>query len=69
MMSAFFHFQHTLNRLFKVILILDTSFLKYERGGGQVDPLPPGKTTLKKSSLIRVEMAAVTQWVNHCATM
>ena len=47
MMSAFFHFQHTLNRLFdsyiklyKVILILDKLFLKYEEGG-QIDPLHP----------------------------
>ena len=40
MMSAFFHFQDILNRLFK----------------GQIDPPPsPGKTTLKKPSLIRVK--------------
>ena len=41
MMSAFFHFQHILNR----------------RGGGGVVKLtpPPGKTTLKKTSLIRVK--------------
>ena len=32
MVSAFFHFQHTLNRLYKVILILDKFFLKYEGG-------------------------------------
>ena len=24
-------------------------------GGGQIDPLPPGKTTHKKASLIRVK--------------
>ena len=35
-MPALFHFQHTLNRLFnnyKVILILDKFFWKYEWGG------------------------------------
>ena len=56
MMSAFLHFQHTLNRLlykYKVILILDKLFLKYERRD-QIDP-PPEQTTLKKPSLIRVK--------------
>ena len=42
MMSAFFHFQHILNRL--------------GEGGGLVKLTPPpGKTTLKKTSLIRVK--------------
>ena len=37
------------------LLILDKFFLKYERGGRVklTPPLPPGKTTLKKPSLIR----------------
>ena len=43
--------------MYKVILILDMFFLKYE--GGQIDPppFPPrkGKTTIEKSSLIRVK--------------
>ena len=37
MMSAFFHFQHNLNRLFNncvELLILDKFFLKYEGQGG-----------------------------------
>ena len=36
--------------------MLDKFFLKYEGGGvkGQIDP-PPGRTTLKKPSLIRVK--------------
>ena len=38
--------------MYKVILILDKFFLKYERRG-QIN-LPPWKTTLKKPSLIRV---------------
>ena len=37
----------------KVILILDKFFLKY-KGGVKLTP-PPEKTTLKKSSLIRVK--------------
>ena len=68
MMSAFFVFQHTLNRLFnKVILKLDKFFLKYEGegeggmgwGGGVklTSPLSfPGKTTFKKPNLIRVRV-------------
>ena len=44
MMSSFFHFRHTLNRLFNNCI---------KGAGGQIDP-PPEKTTLKKSSLIRV---------------
>ena len=50
-MSAFFHFQHTLNRLFS---------LKYE-GGGQIDP-PPEKNTLKKPSFIRVNVGATPNY-------
>ena len=42
----------------KVILKLDKFFLKYEGEGrgGEIDPppLPPGKTTFKKPSLIKV---------------
>ena len=38
--------------------MLDKFFLKYERGGDggmvKLNPLPPGKTTLRKPSLIRV---------------
>ena len=69
MMSAFFHFQHTLSRLFnncseliKVILILDKFYFKMERverGVKLTIPLPPppplGKATLKKLSIIRVK--------------
>ena len=36
------------------MLILDKFFWKYE-GGGQFDPPTPEKTTIKKSSLIRVK--------------
>ena len=40
--------------MYKAILILDKFFLKYEgERGGQNDP--PGKTTLKKPSVIRVK--------------
>ena len=53
MMSALFHFQHTLKTYFKVILILDKFFLKYE-GGVKLTPLLE-KTTLKKPRLIRVK--------------
>ena len=66
MMSAFFHFQHTLNRFFNnYILVLDKFVLKYEiwSGAGGVElptpPPPPGKTTFKKVSLIRVKMTDV----------
>ena len=55
MMSAFFHCQHTSNRLL-IKLILDKFLLKYKRGGGQIDPPPPPppeKSTLKKPSLLR----------------
>ena len=59
MMSAIFYFQHILNRLFKqlykVILILDKFFLKYEAGVKLPSPAIE-KTTLKKSSLIRVKL-------------
>ena len=61
MMPAFFHFQHTLNRLFNnciVILILDKLFLKYEGGEGggvKLTKPSPGKTTFKKPSFIRVK--------------
>ena len=47
-MSAFFHFQHTLNRFFnnyKVISILDTFFLKNERVWvNLMRPSPPPHT-------------------------
>ena len=46
--------------MYKVILILDKFFLKYERGVKLTSPLPPGKTTLKKPSLIRVKDFAWT---------
>ena len=56
MMSAFFRFQHTLNRLFnvfKVILILDEFFLKYEgEGGAQTDPPPQKKLPSKSPALL-----------------
>ena len=39
--------------MYKVVLILDMFFLKYEEGAGGSNPLlSPGKTTLKKPSLI-----------------
>ena len=49
-------------------MILDKFFLKYERGGGvQFDPpfLPLGKTTLKKTSLIRVKQFILYQSYNN----
>ena len=53
MMSAFFHFQCILTRLFNnciVILILDKFFLKYE-GGSQNDP-PQEKLPSKSPALL-----------------
>ena len=60
-MSAFFHFQHTLNRLFMFILILNKFFLKYEEGVKLTTPHSPApeKTTLKKPNLIRIKKAAI----------
>ena len=52
-MSAFFHFQQTLYRLFNNCIKL-----YWYKGGGQIDfppSLPPGKTTFKKPSLIWVK--------------
>ena len=41
MMPAFFHFQHTLNRLFNnYIKTLDKFFLKYDGVGSQIGPTP-----------------------------
>ena len=40
--------------MYKVILILDKFFLKYE-GGVKLTPPSPEKTTLKKPSFIRVK--------------
>ena len=37
-------------------MILGMFFLKYEGGGGQIARPPPGKTTFKKPSLIRVNL-------------
>ena len=57
MMSAFFQFQHTLNRLFNnYIKLYDKFFMKYE-GGLQIDPPPPPqeKATLKKPRLIKAK--------------
>ena len=59
MMSAFFHFQHTLNRLFnnciKVLLKLDKFFFKCEGeggGGGQTDTPPLEKLPSKTPALL-----------------
>ena len=45
------YFKYVDQQLFKIILILDKLFLKYEVGG-KIDPLE--KTTLKTPSLFRV---------------
>ena len=48
--------------MYKVILILDKFFLKYEgRGANLTRPAPPGKTILKKPSLIGVNVSYVTK--------
>ena len=49
--------------MYKVILILDKLFLKYE--GGQFDRLPPSpeKNILKKPSLIRVKVAQIKETI------
>ena len=57
MMSAFFHFQHTLNGLFNNCIKLYWYQISssWNMNGVQIDlPPPPEKTTLKKPSLIRV---------------
>ena len=71
-MSAFFHFQRTLNKLFnnlnklyKVTLILDKFFLKYEVGV-RLTP-PPEKTTLKKPRLISVKSLTRSMDAHHFA--
>ena len=56
MSAALFHFQDTLNRLFnsfiyKVILILEKFFFKYE-GEVKLTPLPPRKKLPSKSPAI-----------------
>ena len=63
-MSAFSHFRHTLNRLFKncvKLCLIDMRYvlLEIRRGGGvklilPPRPCPPGKTSLKKPNLITV---------------
>ena len=57
MMSAFFHFQHTLNRLFNNLL--DKFFWKYEGGGEmgkgvgcQIDSPTRKKLTSKSPALL-----------------
>ena len=61
MMSAFFHFKHTLNGFFeqfyKVILILDNFFLKYNGTGvkvGQIDS-PQIKVPSRSSALLGLD--------------
>ena len=55
MISAFFHFQHTLNKLLSnCIKLLDRFFLKY-KGGSNYPPFPE-ETTIEKPSLIRVNI-------------
>ena len=59
MMSAFFHFQHTLSRFFKsYVRISNKFFLKYEVAGR-------GGTSLKKPSLIRVNRTIKNILSNH----
>ena len=53
MISAFFHFQHTLNKLFQFelyqfIMILDKLFLKYEAGRVKLT-YPPMKNYPQKA--------------------
>ena len=55
MISAFFHFQHTLNRLFNNCIKLywySSSYSWNMKGRGGY--IPPEKTSLKKPSLFRV---------------
>ena len=70
-MSPFFHFQHTLNRLFNICMELYWYYISSswninetvgERGGD-----PPEKTTLRKPSLIRVKTHSENfyRWVYH----
>ena len=54
-MSAFLHFQHTLNRLFNNFIKLYCYYIS------QINPSPKEKTTLKKSSLIRVKIFAFSK--------
>ena len=71
-MSAFFHFQHTLNRLFNncvVILILEKFFLKCEGGIKLTPSPPPAKITLKMPSLIRVKQPGVIYVINQNKTL
>ena len=48
--------------MYKVILILDRFFVKYEHGGGSNWP-PSRKTILKKPSLIRVD-TFTANWID-----
>ena len=66
MMPAFFHFQHTLDRLFNNCInfywnSISFSWNRKEEGGGRgkLTLRPPAKTTFKKPSLIRVERCLV----------
>ena len=61
MMSPFFYFQPTLNRLFKFFFNLYWNYISSARNkkGGQIDPTFPDKTTLKNASFIRVKNSKV----------
>ena len=54
MMSAFFHIQPTLNK---------------SLGGGQINPPPPEKTTLKKPSLIRAKTKRLKSYNTEVSIM
>ena len=61
MMSVFFQFQYTLNRLFNNCIKLcwyqiSSSWNMKQEGRGESNWLPPEKTTLKKTSLNRVKI-------------
>ena len=58
MMSAFFHYQHTVNRLFdnyiKLYWYLDKFFIEYEELFLQINHPPPLKKLPSKTALRRI---------------
>ena len=65
MMSAFFHFQHALNRLFNNYQKFCWSWISSSwnmKGGGGSNWQPQGKTTFKKPILIKVKDWILITW-------